>query len=61
MVSTSKQMMHNLLSTESDMKSALLIYRDKDGDIAYQSSTDLGLGDAILMLEKVKLTLLERA
>lgn len=36
-----------------DMTVAVLIYKDRSGDICWYASEDLGINDAIALLEKV--------
>lgn len=52
----------NVLSEQGvDIKTAVLIYKDNHGDVCWHESDNMAISEAILLLEKVKLELLNRA
>lgn len=51
----------NVLSEQGvDIKTAVLIYKDSNGDVCWHESDNLQVSEAVLLLEKVKLELLNR-
>jgi len=51
----------NVLSEQGlDIKTALLIYKDSNGNVCWYESDDLQVSEAVLLLEKVKLELINR-
>ncbi len=51
----------NVLSEQGvDIKTAVLIYKDSQGDVCWHESDNMELSEAILLLEKVKLELLNK-
>jgi len=43
-----------------DMTAAVVIYKDRNDDICWYGSEDLGMNDAIDLLEKVKIELMKK-
>jgi len=54
-----REMLETLTKHGPDMKSALLLYVDGDGNICWRASDDMKLSSALWMLEIVKKELLE--
>ncbi|MCP4409323.1 MAG: hypothetical protein GY807_16535 [Gammaproteobacteria bacterium] len=52
----------NVLSEQGvGIETAVLIYKDNNGDVCWHESDNMAISEAILLLEKVKLELLSRA
>jgi len=56
---TAREMLETLTKHGPDMKSALLLYVDGNGDICWRASDDIKLSSALWMLEIVKKELLD--
>ena len=54
-----REMLQTIAQHGPDMASALLLYVDGEGDICWRASDDIKLSQALWLLEKVKLALLE--
>ena len=56
---TAREMLSAVTKHGPDMSSALLVYVDGEGDICWCASDDVTVNQALWLLEKVKLAILE--
>ncbi len=58
---TAREMLPVRFDQGLDMASALLLYKDNNGDVYWHGSDEMTISEAVLMLEKVKLELIKRS